>query len=48
LEKKKEKNKMHGLKAKVYGRAFYFIGQDAIECMIEFRINNRTIKRGNL
>ena len=45
---KEKREKQNGLKAKVYGRAFYFAGQDAIECMIEFRINNRTIKRGNL
>jgi hypothetical protein len=25
---------------------FYFINQERIECMIEFRINSHTIKRG--
>ena len=45
IERKKEKNKMQGLKAKVYFRAFCFAGQDAIECVIGFRIDRRTIKR---
>ena len=49
MKKKKEKNKMLGLKAKVYAWAFCFANQDAIECVIGFRIDSRTIiKRGDL
>ena len=48
MKKKKEKNKMLGLKAKVYAWAFCFANQDAIECVIGFRIDSRTIKRGTL
>ena len=44
-KRKKRKNKMQGLKAKVQGRVFCFASQDAIECMIGFRIDSRTIKR---
>ena len=46
---KEEIEKQNGLKAKVYELGpFCFAGQDAIECMIGFRIDNRTIKRRNL
>jgi hypothetical protein len=48
LEKKKEKNKMLGLKAKLYARAFCFDSQDAIECVIRFKIDRHTVKRGDL
>ena len=48
LEKKKDINKMQRLKAEVYARAFCFVGQDAIECVIEFRIDSHTMKRGKL
>ena len=48
IKSKKEKNKMQGLKTKVYSKAFCFAGQDAIECVIRFRIDNCTIKRGVL
>ena len=37
---------MQGHKLKVYARAFCFADQDTIECVIEFRTDNRTIKRG--
>ena len=47
LEKKKEKK--NGLKAKVsLIGPFCFSNQDAIECVIGFRIDSRTIKRGTL
>ena len=36
---------MQGHKPKVYARAFCFTDQDTIEYVIEFRIDNRTIKR---
>jgi translation elongation factor EF-G len=48
MEKKKDKNKMRGLKAKVYAMAFCFADQDAKECVIMFRIYSCTIKRGTL
>ena len=48
LEKKKEKNKNKVLiKAKVSNR-FCFDTQDTIEGVSVFRIDSRTIKRGNL
>ena len=48
LEKEK-REKENGLKAKVSNlRPFCFAGQDAIESMIGFSIDNRTIKRGYL
>ena len=47
LEKKKEKQ--NGLKAKVYLIGpFYFATQDTIEGVSVFRIDSRTIKRGNI
>ena len=37
------------LNANVYARFFfYFVGRDTIECVVEFRIDNRTIKRVTL
>jgi hypothetical protein len=46
---KEEREKQNGLKAKIYLLGlFYFAGQDAIECVIEFRIDNHVINRGNL
>ena len=42
---KKEKNKMQGLKAKVYARAYCFAGEDAIKCVIGFRKDSQTMKR---
>ena len=45
---KKEKEMKTTLKAKVYARCFYFIQQDAIECMVRFRIYSYTVKRGIL
>ena len=48
LEKKKEKNKNKVLiKAKVLNR-FCFVTQDTIEGVSVFRIDSRTIKRGNI
>ena len=35
-------------KAKVYARGFHFTNRDAIECMVGFRIDSHTIKRGTL
>jgi hypothetical protein len=35
-------------KAKVYVRGFVFAGRDAIQCMVGFWIDSRTIKRGTL
>ena len=48
MKKKKDKNKMQGLKAKVYARPFCFASQYTIECVIGFRIDGHTIKRGAL
>jgi hypothetical protein len=45
---KKEKNKMLSLKANVFAGAFCFVSQDAIECVIGFRIDSYTIKRRTL
>jgi hypothetical protein len=46
---KEEREKQNRLKAKVYLIGpFCFAGQAAIECVTEFRIDNRTIKRENL
>jgi hypothetical protein len=46
---KGEREKQNGIKAKVKNlRPFCFASQDAIECMIRFMIDNRTIKRENL
>ena len=39
---------MQGLKTKVYARAFCFANQYPIECVIGFRIDGHTIKRGAL
>ena len=48
LEKKKEKSKTLWIKAKVKDRAFCFAGQDAIDCVMGFRIDDRRIiKEGN-
>ena len=36
-------------KANVYAMGFfYFAGRDTIKCVVEFRIDNRTIKRETL
>ena len=35
-------------KANAYDRAFAFVNQGAIECMVEFRKDSNTNKRGNL
>ena len=44
--RKEEREKQNGLKTKVYLiGSFCFAGQDAIEFMIGFKIDNRTIKR---
>jgi hypothetical protein len=48
LEKKKEKNKILWAQGKGIKYDVCFAGQDTVECMIRFRIDNRTIKRGNL
>jgi hypothetical protein len=48
MEKKKDKNKMRGLKAKVYAMAFCFADQDAKECVIMFRIYVAVLLRGEL
>jgi hypothetical protein len=37
-----------GLKTKVYARGFHFAGRDAIECVVEFRIDSLSIKKGTL
>jgi hypothetical protein len=39
---------MQGLKAKLYTRSFCFASQDAIECVIGFRIDRCTTKKGKL
>ena len=44
---KEEREKQNGLKAKVYLIGpFCFADQDTIESVIGFRIDSRTIKRG--
>ena len=48
LEKKKEKNKNHGDQGKGIAYGFCFGDQDTIESVITFRIDRRTIKKGNL
>ena len=49
LLEKEERKKQNRLKAKVLNlRPFCFAGQNAIECVIGFTIDNRTIKRENL
>ena len=49
LQKNKEKTKpLVELKAKVYARDSCFAGRDTIECVVGFRIDSRTIKRGAL
>ena len=45
LEKKKEKNKKLKAKVKLLG-AFWFSDRDSLESVITFRIDSRTIKRG--
>ena len=35
-------------KAKLYARGLHFTDRDAIDCMVEFRIDSHTIKRGTL
>ena len=48
LKKKKEKNKTLWRSRQRYKWGFCFAGQDAIECVIGFRIDGRTIKSGAL
>jgi predicted nuclease of restriction endonuclease-like RecB superfamily len=44
-EREKQNLKLNG---KVYARDFAFTGRDAIQCVVGFRIDNRTIKRETL
>jgi len=46
LERRKKIN--DDLMAKVYAWDFVFASQDAIECVIKFRLGNHTLKRGAL
>jgi hypothetical protein len=48
LEKKKEKNKILWRPRQRYIIGFVFGDQDTIERVVTFRIDSRTIKRGNL
>ena len=48
LEKKKEKNKNQVLSRQRYQIGFCFGTQDTIKGVSVFRIDSRTIKRGNL
>jgi hypothetical protein len=48
LEKKKEKNKTLWRSRQKYIIGFVFSDQNTIESVITFRIDSRTIKRGNL
>ena len=48
LEKKKEKNKMHEIKAKVLIEFCFCQSRHHRGCDIGFRIDSRTVKRGDL
>jgi hypothetical protein len=45
IEKRKKRSKIQGPKTKK-AMSFYFTDHDAIECMVKFRIDRSTIKRG--
>ena len=47
-EEREKQNPMMKLNGKVYARDFAFTDRDAIECVVGFRIDNRTIKRETL
>jgi hypothetical protein len=47
-KRRKRKTKPNGDQGKRINRDFCFANQDAIECVIGFRIDSRTIKRRTL
>ena len=47
-KRRKRKTKTKCWSRQMYQIGFYFSDQDTIESVIMFRINSRTIKRGNL
>jgi len=46
-EEREKQNPMMKLNGNVYARDFAFTDQDAIKCVVGFRIDNRTIKRNS-